>query len=518
MSASRKKQERKAAEETIITSRAQEAAEKEAKRKRNTLIYSIIGVVVVILVAILLIWNSGIIQRNTKVAEINGEKVTASQVAYYYYSNDVMYTANLYSSYGYIGSYNPSVSPKEQTVTAEAVAEYGISEDYLGKSFHDYFLDSALNSLSEEQHLLAAAKEAGYTMSETGKDSIKSEMESLDETLDSYLSTYGADLTRTSYLQMLYGQNMNESKYRQCLENRILADEFYDAYFTTLADYSDEELDAYYQENKDTLDTITYYWRQFDGSVEKTTDADGKTVEPTEEEKTAAMEAAHASAEAALAEVEGNLDAVVGNEDYTEATGLLVNTSSFYYDWLVDAERKSGDATILDDSTGYYVVVFGERYRSETPTVDVRHILVEAEVAEGADAPTDEAYAAAEKKAQELLDQWKAGEATEESFAALVADNSADTASAAVGGLYENVYENYMIDAFNDWIFDESRQSGDTGLVKNTESSTKGWHIIYFIGHDEPVWKTSARSGIWGASVKDSADIVRTDKLDTFFG
>ena len=97
MSASRKKQERKAAEETVITSRAQEAAEKEAKRKRNTLIYTIIGVVVVILVAILLIWNSGIIQRNTKVAEINGEKVTASQVAYYYYSNDVMYTANLYS-------------------------------------------------------------------------------------------------------------------------------------------------------------------------------------------------------------------------------------------------------------------------------------------------------------------------------------------------------------------------------------------------------------------------------------
>lgn len=526
MSSSRKKQERKAAEEPIISSRAQEEQAKEAKRKRNTLIYSIIGVVIVILVAILLIWNSGIVQRNTKVAEINGEKVTAAQVAYYYYSNEVMYTANLYSSYGYTGSYNTSVSPKEQIITAEAATEYGIVEEYIGQTFHDYFLDIALRSLGEEQILLAAAKEAGYTLSDSGKDTVKAEMESLDDTLDSYLSYYGADMTRTAYLQMVYGKSMNESKYRTCIENAVLADEFYDAYFNTLADYSDEELDAYYQDNKDTLDNVTYYWRQFDGTAADTTDAEGNTIEPTVEQEAAALAAAQAAADAALAEVKGNLDAVKGNEDYTETTGILASTSSFYYDWLVDAERQPGDATVLESSTGtsYYVVVFGERYRDETPTVNVRHILVEAknednpateDVDESTEDPTDEAFAAAEQKAQALLDQWKAGEATEESFAALVAENSADTASINTGGLYERVYDGYMFDGFNDWIFDDARQSGDTGLVKNTESTTQGWHIIYFVGNDAPVWETSARAGLWGNEVKNNLEIVRTNKLDS---
>lgn len=526
MSSSRKKQARKAAEEPIISSRAQEEQAKETQRKRNTLIYSIIGVVVVILVAILLIWNSGIVQRNTKVAEINGEKVTAAQVAYYYYSNEVMYTANLYSSYGYTGSYDTSVSPKEQIITAEAVAEYGIVEDYIGQTFHDYFMDNALRTLGEEQILRTAAKEAGYTLSEAGKDSVKAEMESLDETLDSYLAYYGADMTRTAYLQMVYGKSMNESKYRTCLENAILADEFYDAYFDTLADYSDEELDAYYQENKDTLDTVTYYWRQFDGTAKETTDENGNAVEPTAEMEAAALAAAQAAADAALADVEGNLDAVKGNEDYTEATGTLVNVGSFYYDWLADAERQPGDATVLESSTGtsYYVVVFGERYRDDAPTVNVRHILIEAkneddpataDVDESTEDPTDEAFAAAEQKAQALLDQWKAGEATEESFAALVAENTADSASVTTGGLYENVIQGYMIETFNDWIFDDARQSGDTGLVKNTESTKQGWHIIYFISEDEPLWKVTARAGIWSDSVKDNLEIVRTDKLDS---
>lgn len=526
MSASRKKQQRKAAEEPVVSSRAQEEQEKEVKRKRNTLIYSIIGVVVVILAAILLIWDSGIFQRNATVATIDGEKVTAPQVAYYYYNNEVIYSAQLYSSYGYTGfPYDASVSPKEQTITEDAIFNLGLDESYLGMTYHDYFMDYALNSLRDEYALRAAAKEAGYTLSDEGKASIDAEIESLDDTLDTYLSSYGADMTRTSYLQSVYGKSMSESKYRTCLENALLADEYYDVAFDTLTDYTDEELDSYYQENKDTLDTFTYYWRQFDGSVEETTDEDGNTVEPTEEEEAAALAQAKEEAEAALAEVEGNLEAVKDNEDYTKASGRLTDPTAFHYDWLVDSARQNGDATIFDGTNSYYLVVFDERYRDETPTVNVRHILIEAEneddpatedVDESTEDPTDEAFAAAKEKAQEVLDQWKAGEATEESFAALAEEYSADAGSNTNGGLYEQVYEGQMIENFNDWIFDPARQSGDVSEpIQNTESTTQGWHIIYYIGQDEPSWITSARAGKWAADVAASVEVVRTDKLDS---
>lgn len=38
------------------------------------------------------------------------------------------------------------------------------------------------------------------------------------------------------------------------------------------------------------------------------------------------------------------------------------------------------------------------------------------------------------------------------------------------------------------------RQSGDTGLVKNESSSTKGWHIMYFVGWNDPSWMYSVKT------------------------
>ena len=521
MSASDKKKLRQEAESAAISARAQEEMEKAALRKRNTIIYTIIGIVVVILAAILLIWDSGIVQRNSAVATIDGEKVTAAQVSYYYYNNDLSMTASTYTQYGLTMPYDPATSPREQVITELDVEEwaaygYTLDESYVGKTYHDYFLDTALDILREEYALRAAAAEAGYTLSDAGKAAVEEGIASVDSQVETYLS-YGYNFNRGTYLKQAYGKNMTEKAYRTCLENSILADEYYAEGIAALADYSEAELDAYYQEHTNELDTFRYYFRAFEATTEE---------EATAEEEAAAQAQAEKDANAALSEViQGGLNAVVDNEDYT----LQLNTpdvGEFHYDWLTDPTRQSGDATVIATDYGlYYLLVFESRYRDETPTVDVRHILVEAaneddpatDEDESKNDPTDEAYAAAEKKAQELLDQWKAGEATEDSFALLANEHSADPGSNTNGGLYENVANGEMIADFNDWIFDESRQVGDTGIVKNTSSYTKGWHIIYFAGQDEPTWVTTARDAKWAAELKDNVEIVRTDKLDSIF-
>ena len=51
------------------------------------------------------------------------------------------------------------------------------------------------------------------------------------------------------------------------------------------------------------------------------------------------------------------------------------------------------------------------------------------------------------------------------------------------GGLYEDVYEGQMVKPFEEWIFDGSRQAGDTGLVK----SQFGYHVMYFVDREGPV-------------------------------
>lgn len=129
--------------------------------------------------------------------------------------------------------------------------------------------------------------------------------------------------------------------------------------------------------------------------------------------------------------------------------------------------------------------------------VDVRHILL---LPEGATVETiysetfsEEAWAVAEKNADDVLNQWLSGEQTEESFAALANEFSADTGSNTNGGLYTDVYMGMMVEEFENWCFDEARQVGDYGIVK----TALGYHIMYFSG-SRPIWVSYAESDLLG--------------------
>ena len=128
--------------------------------------------------------------------------------------------------------------------------------------------------------------------------------------------------------------------------------------------------------------------------------------------------------------------------------------------------------------------------------VDARHILIGIEGGtedeEGNVTYSDEDWEACRVKAQALLDQWKAGEATEDSFAALAVEHSEDTGSSSNGGLYESLNdETNFVEEFKAWYLDESRQVGDTGLVK----STYGYHIMYYSAA-EAEWIRTCRNAL----------------------
>lgn len=125
--------------------------------------------------------------------------------------------------------------------------------------------------------------------------------------------------------------------------------------------------------------------------------------------------------------------------------------------------------------------------------VNARHILIIPEGGSvdenGATVYTDEEWAACKEKAQALLDEFLAGDATEENFAALATEKTQDGGSQATGGLYENIYEGQMVKPFEDWCFDDSRQYGDTGLVQ----TDYGYHIMYYVS-SSPAWITYAEN------------------------
>lgn len=123
---------------------------------------------------------------------------------------------------------------------------------------------------------------------------------------------------------------------------------------------------------------------------------------------------------------------------------------------------------------------------------NVRHILLEPE-----DTTSQEAWEVCLENAQALLEQWKQGEATEDSFAALANEHTADVGSSTNGGLYTDVTPSTnFVPSFLYWTINPNRQTGDTDIVQ----SDYGYHIMYYVSGEpmegESSWKQVAKSDI----------------------
>ena len=109
-----------------------------------------------------------------------------------------------------------------------------------------------------------------------------------------------------------------------------------------------------------------------------------------------------------------------------------------------------------------------------------------------------EQLAAAKEQAQGLLDQWKAGDATADSFAALAKENSADETTKENGGLHEDANRDSLDAALTDWLFAQGRQVGGTTVVESTDSSgnVTGYQVLYVESFGEIQWKYQAASSL----------------------
>ncbi len=125
---------------------------------------------------------------------------------------------------------------------------------------------------------------------------------------------------------------------------------------------------------------------------------------------------------------------------------------------------------------------------------DVRHILIPIEGGtedeSGNVVYSDHDWTDCRNKAQALLDEFLAGEATEEIFASMAQEHSTDGGSNTNGGLYSQLSEaTNFVDTFKNWYLDETRKPGDTGLVE----SVHGCHIMYF-SSSYPIWEHEAKN------------------------
>ena len=181
--------------------------------------------------------------------------------------------------------------------------------------------------------------------------------------------------------------------------------------------------------------------------------------------------------------------------DYKAFWELYYRSSGYYTE--VNASFAPTDQEIEEYFNAHEAEYAEKGLTKDTHTVDVRHILITPESTPvdgsttGETTISDEAWADAEAKAQELLNQYLAGDKTEDSFAALANENSQDPGSNTNGGLYTGVTQGQMVDTFDEWCFDDARQVGDTGIVK----TSYGYHVMLYCG-SATIWQDQVKSDI----------------------
>lgn len=523
MSASREKKQRQGS--AAASNKAEAARQQANSTRRKTIQYTVIGVVIAVLVAALLIWNSGFFQNRAAAVTVNGTNYSVAEVSYFYHTTNAYRQTISYAQY--FGNYNTSASPRDQVYSTDSETGETIS-------YHDYFLQAAMDDLVTVTSLYDAAVKDGYTDANV-KDDVAESIKNFKSTASAYGYTY------KQFLAANFGSAVTPAVYERVLTRTMLADRYLSDHTESL-EYSDDACQAYYQEHTDELDTYDYSYLYFTPEAVPTKDADGNDIQMTEEEKTAAQEKnlAEAKEKAQAAESalkNGSKDAAALIEEYNltsadaeaSAKGSGLNTT--YKEWLTDAGRKAGDVTLIENGTyGFYVVAFHDRYLDDTVSVNVRHILVRAEISEDASAPTEEQLAAARTKAEDILTQWKNGAATEESFAALAEEKSDDGRNedgslATSGGLYENVIPGNFVTPFNNWLFSEgARTGGDTGLLDVNGSADGagyyGTHVTYFVGENagDYAWRYGVRNTLtqedvqsWMESLAESYTAQQAD-------
>lgn len=403
-------------------------------------------------------------------------------------------------------------------------AELGLDVNFDEKLSKQTYTDSETNeTMTWEEHMnqmVLDSIESTYTYylaavaANNGEEPeiTDEQKEELEETITSYTETankYG--YTLSGYLVRAMGKGVTEKVFRTEATRQYIAQNYQSSLSTDVEsrEYTSDDIAKYKDEHLSDYETVDI--RIFECSSEDDAKAfkdalkaDGSNFTDlasqyasTDFQKEAYKDASYSTeigVTRTLLTNKGYAIAAADPHEHEEGEEHSEDEEVTYsgLDWIFSSDRKAGDVNQQSTSVVYIIAPASVQDRN---TVNVRHILIAPETEENQSASdaSAESWAAAYEKAQGILNDWKAGDATESSFAGLVADNSADTGSASNGGLYENVVTGQMVNPFSAWCFDAGRKAGDTGIVK----TDYGYHIMYFVGtNDQKVWEYNAQQAL----------------------
>ena len=485
------KEQKEQTEQKVMTKydrKVQKRKEEKEKEKKEERISTTVGIV--FLVALVCLVASFPIRTYLETHEtyvvINGEKVNKVEFDYVYNTSKNNYITQYGSYLSYFGldtSKDLSTQMYSDTLT-----------------WQDYFEQNAVESLKQNKALMAEAKAAGFTYDTTD------EYNTFKETIKT--SAAAAGVSDKEYVRSIYGSYATMGRIEGYVKNDMVMNAYYQKLQEDNAP-SDDEIQSYYEENKATYDSVDYRLTTIEADLPTEPTELADPVEETAADTTgttdgtaatdSTQDTAYQPSDAEIAKAMEDAKVLADDAEQTVAKDGEAHEnekkSSVNYlisDWLFDDARKAGDTTVItnDNSHCYYVVAFEKRYLDETPSADVRVII-----------PTED------KNGEEILEEWKNGAATEDSFAELCKKYTQDTSAVENGGLFEQVTKTGMTEELSNWIFDSSRQAGDTVAITVSDTT----YVLYYIGQDQPEWKINIKNTLVSDTMSQHMQDITAD-------
>lgn len=477
---------------------------KEKIKKYVTMIASLAIVVGLVVATVVATLNRAPKLESTISGVSEKYEINNGMMAYLMYSQYQQYIQENYYYLSYIGL-DPSKSLKSQKM-------------YDGTSWYNFFMEMAKTQVDELVALASEAKENGIELDEDEKKEIKDTVSSIKASAKA--NNYP---TVDKFLAYNYVPGVTISAVESCLELQYLASKYYEVLFES-DDYkfTEEQIAEYLEKNPDKFykfDYLSYTFSaeyksdateaEIKAALEEAKDKANQLLEKITDEKSfrdAINELEKKKAEANKKDAETTAETGSSGEDkkeekdYSEnffTEGGAYKKDDAFSKWAFEEGRASGDKKIIDvldskeKTTGYTVYfIIKPAYKDDYLTKNVVHILYST--------ATNGSKEAAKKAAEAILEEFKKGDATVEDFKELAKKYTEDEGSKEDGGLYEDVKKDVMVETFNDWIYDENRKEGDTGVVE----STYGAHAMYFVGNGREAWKV------------DSENYLKSEKYD----
>ena len=485
------KEQKEQTEQKVMTKydrKVQKRKEEKEKEKKEERISTTVGIV--FLVALVCLVASFPIRTYLATHEtyvvINGEKVNKVEFDYAYNTSKNNYITQYGSYLSYFGldtSKDLSTQMYSDTLT-----------------WQDYFEQNAVESLKQNKALMAEAKAAGFTYDTTD------EYNTFKETIKT--SAAAAGVSDKEYVRSIYGSYATMGRIEEYVKNDMVMNAYYQKLQEDNAP-SDDEIQSYYEENKATYDSVDYRLTTIEADLPTEPTELADPVEETAADTTgttdgsaatdSTQDTAYQPSDAEIAKAMEDAKVLADDAEQTVAKDGEAHEnekkSSVNYlisDWLFDDARKAGDTTVItnDNSHCYYAVAFEKRYLDETPSADVRVII-----------PTED------KTGEEILEEWKNGAATEDSFAELCKKYTQDTSAVENGGLFEQVTKTGMTEELSNWIFDSSRQAGDTVAITVSDTT----YVLYYIGQDQPEWKINIKNTLVSDTMSQHMQDITAD-------